>query len=133
MNIADILKLGPVVPVIVLDELAHAVPLARALVAGGVRVLEITLRTPAAMDSMRAIKAEVPEAVVGAGTVLTPDQLEQVARLGCAFAVSPGTTTRLLDAAEGSPVPLLPGSATASEVMLLLERGYRYMKLFPAE
>jgi 2-dehydro-3-deoxyphosphogluconate aldolase/(4S)-4-hydroxy-2-oxoglutarate aldolase len=133
MNIADILKLGPVVPVIVLDEVAHAVPLARALVAGGVRVLEITLRTPAAMDSMRAIKAEVPEAIVGAGTVLTAGQLEEVARLGCAFAVSPGATTRLLDAAEGSPVPLLPGSATASEVMLLLERGYRHMKLFPAE
>ena len=133
MKIDEILKLGPVVPVIVLDEVAHAVPLAKALVAGGVRVLEITLRTPAAMDSMRAIKAEVPDAVVGAGTVLTSAQLEEVERLGCAFAVSPGATPRLLDAAKGSSVPLLPGSATASEVMLLLEHGYRYMKLFPAE
>jgi 2-dehydro-3-deoxyphosphogluconate aldolase / (4S)-4-hydroxy-2-oxoglutarate aldolase len=133
MKLEDILKLAPVVPVIVLDELAHAVPLAKALVAGGVRVLEITLRTAAAMDSMRAIMAEVPDAIVGAGTVLGPAQLAEVEKLGCAFAVSPGVTPSLLDAAKGSSVPLLPGSATSSEVMVLLENGYRYMKLFPAE
>jgi 2-dehydro-3-deoxyphosphogluconate aldolase/(4S)-4-hydroxy-2-oxoglutarate aldolase len=133
MKLEEILKLAPVVPVIVLDELAHAVPLAKALVAGGVRVLEITLRTAAAMDSMRAIMAEVPDAIVGAGTVLGPAQLAEVEKLGCAFAVSPGVTPSLLDAAKGSSVPLLPGSATASEVMVLLENGYRYMKLFPAE
>lgn len=133
MKIDEILRQAPVVPVIVLDEVTHAVPMAKALVAGGVRVLEITLRTPAAMDSMRAIRAEVPDAIVGAGTVLTSTQLQEVERLGCAFAVSPGATPRLLDAAKDSSVPLLPGSATASEVMLLLEHGYRYMKLFPAE
>jgi len=132
-NIADILADGPVVPVIVVEDVAHAVPLARALVAGGVRVLEVTLRTEAGLESIRRMIAEVPEAIVGAGTVLTGTQLDEVARLGAAFAVSPGATPSLLDAAAGSPVPLLPGTATASEVMAVLERGYSYMKLFPAE
>jgi 2-dehydro-3-deoxyphosphogluconate aldolase / (4S)-4-hydroxy-2-oxoglutarate aldolase len=132
-DIAAILAEGPVVPVIVLDEVAHAVPLARALVAGGVRVLEVTLRTGAGLESIRRIREEVPEAIVGAGTVLTGAQLEEVAAVGAAFAVSPGATPALLDAAARSPVPLLPGTATASEVMTVLERGYTHMKLFPAE
>jgi len=133
LPIDAILRAGPVVPVIVIDRLADAVPMARALVAGGVRVLEITLRTPAALDAMRAIKDAVPDAILGAGTVVTPGQLEAVVRLGVAFAVSPGATPALLDAAKGSPVPLLPGTATASEVMAVLERGLTFMKLFPAE
>jgi 2-dehydro-3-deoxyphosphogluconate aldolase/(4S)-4-hydroxy-2-oxoglutarate aldolase len=132
-DIAAILAEGPVVPVIVLDEVAHAVPLARALVAGGVRVLEVTLRTGAGLESIRRIREEVPEAIVGAGTVLTGGQLEEVAAVGAAFAVSPGATPALLDAAARSPVPLLPGTATASEAMAVLERGYTHMKLFPAE
>ena len=132
-NIADILADGPVIPVIVVEDAAHAVPLAKALVAGGVRVLEVTLRTDAGLESIRRMIAEVPGAIVGAGTVLTGAQLDQVAKLGAAFAVSPGTTPSLLDAAKDSPVPLLPGTATASEVMNVLERGYTYMKLFPAE
>jgi 2-dehydro-3-deoxyphosphogluconate aldolase / (4S)-4-hydroxy-2-oxoglutarate aldolase len=131
--IADILAQGPVVPVIVIEDVAHAVPLAKALVAGGVRVLEVTLRTGAGLESIRRMRAEVPDAIVGAGTVLTGAQLEEVAGVGAAFAVSPGATRALLDAAASSPVPLLPGSATASEVMALLERGYGCMKLFPAE
>jgi 2-dehydro-3-deoxyphosphogluconate aldolase/(4S)-4-hydroxy-2-oxoglutarate aldolase len=132
-NIADILADGPVIPVIVVEDADHAVPLAKALVAGGVRVLEVTLRTDAGLESIRRMIAEVPGAIVGAGTVLTGAQLDQVAKLGAAFAVSPGTTASLLDAAKDSPVPLLPGTATASEVMNVLERGYTYMKLFPAE
>lgn len=131
--VREVLNAGPVIPVILIDDLDTAVPLAQALVAGGVRVLEITLRTDVAMDAIRRIKDAVPEAIVGAGTVVSTRQLEAVEAEGVAFAVSPGVTTRLLDAAEHCVVPLLPGSATASEVMTLLERGYRYMKLFPAE
>ena len=108
-------------------------PLARALVAGGVRVLEVTLRTEAALDAIRAMRAEVPEAIVGAGTVLSPEQLRSVAALGVAFAVSPGMTDLLLDAANDTSVPLLPGVATAGEVMRALDRGYRHLKFFPAE
>jgi 2-dehydro-3-deoxyphosphogluconate aldolase/(4S)-4-hydroxy-2-oxoglutarate aldolase len=132
-DIAAVLADGPVIPVIVIEDVAHAVPLAKARVAGGVRVLEVTLRTQAGLESMRRMLGEVPEAIVGAGTVLTGDQLEEVAAIGAAFAVSPGATKALLDAAQGSPVPLLPGTATASEVMEVLERGYEHMKLFPAE
>lgn len=127
------LKRAPVVPVMVIDDVKSAVPLARALVNGGLPVLEITLRTDAAMESMRAILAEVEGAIVGAGTVLTPQQFKQVAKLGCAFAVSPGSTGQLLGAAEDDDMPLLPGGVTASEVMALLEWGYRLQKFFPAE
>lgn len=132
-DISAVLADGPVIPVIVIEDVAHAVPLAKALVAGGVRVLEVTLRTEAGLESMRRMLGEVPEAIVGAGTVLNRTQLEEVAGIGAAFAVSPGATESLLDAAQDSPVPLLPGTATASEVMQVLERGYEYMKLFPAE
>jgi 2-dehydro-3-deoxyphosphogluconate aldolase / (4S)-4-hydroxy-2-oxoglutarate aldolase len=129
----DLMRRVPVIPVIVIEDAQKAIPLARALVAGGLDVLEITLRTPAAMDAMRAIIAEVEGAIVGAGTVRTAEQLEEVTRLGCAFAVSPGFTPRLLDAAEGSSCPLLPGAATAAEMMMLAERGFTHQKFFPAE
>lgn len=133
MTIDDIMRTAPVIPVMMIDDLDHAVPLARALVKGGLKVLEITLRTPVALDAIRAIMAEVEGAIVGAGTVLTPKQLEHVAALHCKFAVSPGITSGLLDAAAASPCPLLPGTATASEVMQLLDRGHDRMKFFPAE
>lgn len=128
-----ILKAAPVVPVMVIEDVKQAVPLARALVAGGLPVLEITLRTASALDSIRAIIAEVEGAIVGAGTVLTPQQLEMVADANCAFAVSPGSSPRLLDAADTVAMPLLPGAVTATEVQTLLERGYRFQKFFPAE
>ncbi len=133
MTLDDIMRAAPVIPVMMIDEIDQAVPLARALVKGGLRVLEITLRTPIALDAIRAIIADVDDAIVGAGTVLTPQQLEHVAALRCKFAVSPGFTTSLLDAATTSPCPLLPGTSTASEVMQLLDRGHDRMKFFPAE
>jgi 2-dehydro-3-deoxyphosphogluconate aldolase/(4S)-4-hydroxy-2-oxoglutarate aldolase len=132
-SLESILKLAPVVPVLVIENVADALPLARALVRGGLAVLEITLRTDKALDCIRAIMAEVEGAVLGAGTVLTPAQLSSVEKLGCAFAVSPGSSPGLLDAAEASSVPLLPGAATASEAMILLEQGYHLQKFFPAE
>ena len=127
------LRRAPVGPGLVIEDVAGALPRARALVAGGLPLLEITLRTPAAMDVIRALAGEVEGAVVGAGTVLTPAQYRDVERAGAGFVVSPGATTPLLDAADQSPVPLLPGAATVSEMMALLERGYRCMKFFPAE
>jgi 2-dehydro-3-deoxyphosphogluconate aldolase / (4S)-4-hydroxy-2-oxoglutarate aldolase len=133
IGLEDLLAGTPMVPVLVIDSVATAIPLARALVAGGVPILEITLRTEAALDVIRAIGEEVEGVVIGAGTVLTPGQLEQVTKVGARFAVSPGATEMILDAARDSPVPLLPGAATASEVMRLLERGHRFMKFFPAE
>jgi 2-dehydro-3-deoxyphosphogluconate aldolase / (4S)-4-hydroxy-2-oxoglutarate aldolase len=132
-DLGDLLAKAPVVPVLVVESVTTAVPLARALVAGGLPLLEITLRTAAALDVIAAIAGEVEGAVVGAGTVLTPAQLAEVERRGARFAVSPGATEALLDAAEDSPVPLLPGTATASDVMRILERGRRFMKFFPAE
>lgn len=127
------LKAAPVIPVMVIESVADAVPLARALVAGGLPVLEITLRTAAALDCIRAIIAEVKGAIIGAGTVLDHRQLADCEKLGCEFAVSPGSSPKLLDAARDSSVPLLPGGVTASECMNLLERGYRFQKFFPAE
>jgi 2-dehydro-3-deoxyphosphogluconate aldolase/(4S)-4-hydroxy-2-oxoglutarate aldolase len=127
-----VMRLAPVIPVVVIDELAHAVPMARALVAGGISAIEVTLRTRAALAAIRAIAAEVEGAVVGVGTVLTAHDLDAARRAGARFAVSPGVSPRLLDAADDSELPLLPGAATASEVMGLLERGYRHLKLFPA-
>jgi 2-dehydro-3-deoxyphosphogluconate aldolase/(4S)-4-hydroxy-2-oxoglutarate aldolase len=132
-RLEEVLSLGPVIPVLVLDDVRSAVPLARALIDGGLRVLEITLRTPAALDAARAIRDSVPDAVVGVGTVLTPAQYAAAEAAGMAFAVSPGATTALLDAARDGGVPLLTGAATASETMALLERGHRHLKFFPAE
>lgn len=129
----SVLDLAPVVPVVVIEDAAEAVPLARALVAGGLPAIEITLRTPAALDAIRAVAAEVPDAVVGAGTVLTPAQVDEAVTAGARFLVSPGWTDRLLDAMRGSGVPFLPGVSTASEVVALLERGVEEMKFFPAE
>ena len=132
-GLAEALALAPVVPVMVIQTVEDAVPLARALVKGGLPVLEITLRTAAAMDCIRAIIAEVEGAIVGSGTVLTPEQLKESEKLGCTFAVSPGSTGRLLGAAEDHEIALLPGGVTASECMALLEWGYAIQKFFPAE
>ena len=127
------LEAAVVVPVMVVERLEVAVPLARALVDGGLRLLEVTLRTPVAFDVIRAITAEVEGAVVGAGTVLTPIQYEEAEQAGARFVVSPGATPGLLDVAATLEAPLLPGAATASEVMALAERGFRDLKFFPAE
>lgn len=129
---ADICRLAPVVPVLVIDDLAHARTLAEALVAGGLPTLEVTLRTPVALDAIRAM-AEVPGGVVGAGTLLTPADVKAAKAAGAKFGVSPGATERLLDACAEYDLPLLPGAATATEVMLLLEMGYTVQKFFPAE
>lgn len=129
----SVLDLAPVVPVVVLHDAADAVPLARALVAGGLPAIEVTLRTAAALDAIRAVAADVPGAVVGAGTVLTPGQVAAAVGAGARFLVSPGWTDRLLEAMRAAGVPFLPGVSTASEVVTLLERGVREMKFFPAE
>ncbi|MEU6281424.1 bifunctional 4-hydroxy-2-oxoglutarate aldolase/2-dehydro-3-deoxy-phosphogluconate aldolase [Streptomyces sp. NPDC047028] len=130
---ASVLDLAPVVPVVVVSDASRAVPLARALVAGGLPAIEVTLRTPAAPDAIRAIAEEVPDAVVGAGTVLTPEQVTRCVDAGARFLVSPGWTDALLAAMRGAGVPFLPGVSTASEVVALLERGVREMKFFPAQ
>ena len=127
-----LLALGRVIPVITLDQVEDAVPLARALVAGGVRLLEVTLRTPAGLDGAAAIMRAVPEAAVGIGTVLTPDDLRRAVEAGARFALSPGATPALLDAAAAAPIPFLPGVATASELMAALARGLTTAKFFPA-
>ncbi|KND43893.1 bifunctional 4-hydroxy-2-oxoglutarate aldolase/2-dehydro-3-deoxy-phosphogluconate aldolase [Streptomyces stelliscabiei] len=129
----SVLDLAPVLPVVVVDDHADAVPLARALVAGGLPAIEVTLRTPIALDAVRAVSAEVPGAVVGVGTVITPAQVAESVAAGGRFLVSPGWTDMLLRAMWASGVPFLPGVSTASEVVALLERGVREMKFFPAE
>ena len=128
-----ILTTGPVVPVIVVNDLAHAVPMAKALVAGGVRVLEVTLRTPVAMDALKAIIQEVPDAIVGAGTVINTQQLAEVTAAGAQFVSSPGITEPLLQAAVEGTVPLIPGISTVSELMTGMQYGLREFKFFPAE
>ena len=127
------LRLQPVVPVIIIEDLKSAVPLARALVAGGLKALEITLRTAAGLDAIKAIAEEVEGGVVGAGTVLDARQWDLAVKAGSKFIVSPGAGTSVLDAADQSDVPLLPGTATATEVMQVRDRGYTVMKFFPAE
>ena len=122
-----------VIPVLTITDVAHAVPLARALVAGGLTLLEITLRTPVALEVIQRIVGEVPQAEVGAGTVLNAKLATTAMTAGAQFLVSPGATQRLLDSADGWSVPLLPGVATASEAMALMDRGLRFMKFFPAE
>lgn len=124
--------LAPVVPVLVIDDLAHAAPLAKALVAGGLPALEVTLRTPCALDAIRAM-GEIAGGVVGAGTLLTPADVKAAKAAGAKFGVSPGATDRIIAACEDEGLPLLPGAATASEIMALLERGYTVQKFFPAE
>ncbi len=132
ISIDEVLAASPVMPVIVIDRVEDAVPLARALVAGGVRVLEITLRTAAAVESVRAIRAAVPDAIVGVGTLTTPAQIDEVLAAGAVFGVSPGTTPELLAHAKRAGLPLLPGTMTPSDVMRALDAGYTRMKLFPA-
>ncbi|NQD37493.1 bifunctional 4-hydroxy-2-oxoglutarate aldolase/2-dehydro-3-deoxy-phosphogluconate aldolase [Permianibacter sp. IMCC34836] len=134
MNVTEILaKAWPVMPVIVIDEPKHALPMAEALREGGVTVLEITLRTDAAFTAISAIAKALPDVVVGAGTVLTGEQLQRVKDAGAAFAVSPGLTEKLLLAADRIKLPLLPGAVTASEIQLALEYGLQTLKFFPAE
>jgi 2-dehydro-3-deoxyphosphogluconate aldolase/(4S)-4-hydroxy-2-oxoglutarate aldolase len=133
VDIAAIAARAPVIPVLTIENRESAVPLARALVKGGLPVLEITLRTDAALGALEAIAAEVPEAVVGAGTVLTATQLEQVQRAGARFAVSPGCTPALASAARSVGLPFLPGVQTVSEAMALAEQGFRLLKFFPAD
>ncbi|MEU2605009.1 bifunctional 4-hydroxy-2-oxoglutarate aldolase/2-dehydro-3-deoxy-phosphogluconate aldolase [Streptomyces albus] len=129
----SVLDLAPVLPVVVLHDAEDAVPLARALVAGGLPAIEVTLRTPAAPAAIRAIADAVPEAVVGAGTVLSGGDVRTAVEAGARFLVSPGWTDTLLEAMRTSGVPYLPGVSTASEVVALLERGVHEMKFFPAE
>lgn len=123
---------APVIPVIVLHDVNHAVPMARALVAGGIRMLEVTLRTPVALQCMECIANDVPEAVVGAGTVRTPAEAQAAARAGARFAVSPGFTQAVGQACRDHGLPLLPGVATGSEIMMAEEAGYTELKFFPA-
>ncbi len=129
----DVLNAGPVVPVIVVKKIEQAVPLAQALLKGGIRVLEVTLRSAAAVDAIRLLSREVPEAIVGAGTVASREDLEAVTAAGAVFAISPGLTPSLLEAANRGPIALIPGISTASELMLGMEMGYTAFKFFPAE
>jgi len=129
----SLLDLAPVVPVVVIDDLETAVPAARALVSGGLPVIEVTLRTDCALEAIGRIRAEVPQAVVGAGTVRTAADVEAATAAGAAFLVTPGTTPQLVEALRACGLPYLPGAATASEVMTLAERGITEMKFFPAE
>ncbi|MFI7103579.1 bifunctional 4-hydroxy-2-oxoglutarate aldolase/2-dehydro-3-deoxy-phosphogluconate aldolase [Streptomyces sp. NPDC050161] len=129
----SVLGLAPVIPVVVVRDAADAVPLARALVAGGLPAIEVTLRTPAALDAIRAIADEVQGAVVGAGTLLTPEHVSAARAAGSRFLVSPGWSPRLLGAMRDSGAPFLPGVSTASEVVTLLDEGVTEMKFFPAE
>ncbi|EMA3642312.1 bifunctional 4-hydroxy-2-oxoglutarate aldolase/2-dehydro-3-deoxy-phosphogluconate aldolase [Providencia stuartii] len=130
---ADVLNAGPVVPVIVINKLEQAVPLAKALVKGGIRVLEVTLRTECAIDAIRLIANEVPEAMIGAGTVINAQQLTAVTEAGAQFAISPGLTEELLSAATKGCIPLIPGISTVSELMLGMNYGLKEFKFFPAE
>ena len=132
-GVADLMRMGPVIPVLTIERSDDAVPLARALVAGGLRALEITLRTPIALEVIARLAWEVPEAVVGAGTVLNADDFERAAEAGARFIVTPGLTPSILAAAERSSLPLLPGIATATELMRGLDAGLSHFKFFPAE
>jgi len=128
----SVLDVVPVMPVVVLDSLEHAVPVARALVAGGLPAVELTLRTPVALDAIRAIASEVPEILIGAGTITTPANAKEALDAGAQFLVSPGTTRQLLHAMQDTGLPFLPGTATVSEVLAALEAGVTEMKFFPA-
>ena len=129
----EVFKRSPVVPVMVINKLEHAVPLAKALVAGGISVLEVTLRTPCALEAIAKIAKEVPEALVGAGTILNESQLNQAVAAGSQFIITPGATVDLLKAAKKGKVPLIPGIASISEIMVGMELGYTHFKFFPAE
>ena len=132
-ELAALFEQATIIPVLTIERLEDAVPLAKALVAGGVHVLEVTLRTPVAIESAKAIMADVPEAIVGIGTILNADDLAQAEAIGARFGISPGATPDLLKAAAASALPFAPGIATASELMLGLSRGFNLVKFFPAE
>lgn len=132
MTLLDIMRASPVIPVIAIEKLEHAVPLARALVAGGIRVLEITLRTEHGLGAMRAIAEQVPDAIIGVGTLTQAEEFAAARDAGAVFGVSPGLTPALIAAAKSSGLPLLPGVMTPSEVMAAREAGFRQLKLFPA-
>ena len=132
-HLERILRASPVMPVIAIERLEQALPLAEALLGGGISTLEITLRTPVALEAIRCICRAFPNAYVGAGTVTTPEALRQVAEAGASFAVSPGLTRPLIEAAASSAIPLLPGVMTPTEVMTAMDAGFRFLKLFPAE
>lgn len=129
----EVFNQGPVVPVLVIKDVNHAVPLAKALIAGGIRVLEVTLRTPAALDVIKKIADEVPEAMIGAGTVTNAEQLQQVIDAGAKFAISPGMTSDLLQAGNDASIALIPGISSTSELMHGIDHGYTHFKFFPAE
>jgi 2-dehydro-3-deoxyphosphogluconate aldolase / (4S)-4-hydroxy-2-oxoglutarate aldolase len=133
MDVTAIAALAPVIPVLTIDKVSEAPPLARALVKGGLTALEITLRTDSALAAIKAIAEDVPDAVVGAGTVLDEDQLTQAHEAGARFIVSPGCTPALAEAATRAAVPFIPGVQTVSEALALTERGFRLLKFFPAD
>ncbi|WP_133471090.1 bifunctional 4-hydroxy-2-oxoglutarate aldolase/2-dehydro-3-deoxy-phosphogluconate aldolase [Paraglaciecola marina] len=133
MTSEEIFSQGPVVPVLVIKNVEHAVPLAKALIAGGIKVLEVTLRTEAALEVIARIAKEVPEAVIGAGTVTNREQLQQVIDAGAKFAISPGLTTDLLKAGNEGSIALIPGISSISELMTAKDLGYTHLKFFPAE
>lgn len=132
MQVLDVLNSGPVLPVVTLDDVRYAVPLARALLAGGIRTIEVTLRTPVALDGVRAIRQAVPGMCVGVGTVTSPAVLDAAIRAGAQFGVSPGLTAELAGAVQRSGLPFLPGAMTPTEVMLARDAGFQALKLFPA-
>jgi len=133
MTSEEIFSQGPVVPVLVIKDVEHAVPLAKALIAGGIRVLEVTLRTEAALEVIAKIAKEVPEAIIGAGTVTNRAQLQQVIDAGAKFAISPGLTSDLLKAGNEGSIALIPGISSISELMTAIDHGYTHLKFFPAE
>jgi 2-dehydro-3-deoxyphosphogluconate aldolase / (4S)-4-hydroxy-2-oxoglutarate aldolase len=133
MKIREVLALAPVVPVLTVDKLEHAAPLAKALVAGGLKVLEITLRTAVALDVIEAMRVAVPQAIVGAGTLVRPEDFKRAAGVGAQFAVTPGLTPQLAEAAASVDYPLLPGIVTPSEILQALQFGYDTLKFFPAQ
>lgn len=134
LAVSEIVKVAPVIPVMVVERIEDAVPLARALYNGGLKVLEITLRTPCALDAITAMVEALPaDAVIGAGTVITPQDLEKAVKAGSTFLVSPGTTAALVEAAKASSIPLLPGVSTPTEAATLLVEGFTHQKFFPAE
>lgn len=132
MKLIDIMHASPVIPVIAIDDIHHAVPMAKALAAGGIRVLEVTLRTAHGLDAIRAIAEQVPDAIVGVGTLTQPEEFAAAREAGAVFGVSPGLTPALIRAAKSSGLPLLPGTMTPSEIMAAREAGFLQLKLFPA-
>ena len=132
-TLLSILKSQPVMPVLIIERIEDAVPLARALAAGGLKAIEVTLRTPVALDAIRAIAAESPDTLVGAGTILSPADYEAAVKAGSKFIVSPGATPALFAAAKASDVPFLPGTSSASEILAAREAGLKVVKFFPAE